>query len=341
MSKLISDQFQNWQRDHHTKHNPRTHPLVVVGRCGPPTLASAPLRSRQSHASACVHLGLGSGFDPPDLDRPGRLPHQQGLCEARLAATSARGTICVSRPSQDAAAARRAPLSAHAADRQVHFWGAGRPVSPAHIGPSNACSRAAPETTPFKWRLFLIKLSLSLSLSRARATTGCSGPTLQCLPLIQDVNTSKARGRSQTRALGPAIKKVACTRTACRSRPIDGCSRGEAGNLRSRGRSSGRLHDGSRCRDHGRSRRRGRRAPEAGGSRSASNIRRGVVGLMPFFLQRMLLTFLVVIRTHGSCQMMQKRVTWHPGFFFHSFMERKTASDALLHRLAAPSQKRS
>ena len=61
---------------------------------------------------------------------------------------------------------------------------------------------------------------------------------------------------------------------------------------------------------------------------------------MPFFLQRMLLTFLVVIRTHGSCQMMQKRVTWHPGFFFHSFMERKTASDALLHRLAAPSQKR-
>ena len=29
-------------------------------------------------------LGLRSGFDPPDLDRPGRLPHQQGLCEARL-----------------------------------------------------------------------------------------------------------------------------------------------------------------------------------------------------------------------------------------------------------------
>jgi len=29
-------------------------------------------------------LGLGSGFDPPDLDGPGRLPHQQGLCEARL-----------------------------------------------------------------------------------------------------------------------------------------------------------------------------------------------------------------------------------------------------------------
>ena len=37
-------------------------------------------------------------------------------------------------------------------------------VSPAHIGPSNACPRAAPETTPL-WTLFLIKLSLSLSLS--------------------------------------------------------------------------------------------------------------------------------------------------------------------------------
>ena len=34
---------------------------------------------------------------------------------------------------------------------------------PAHIGPRNACPRAAPETTPL-WRLFLIKLSLSLSL---------------------------------------------------------------------------------------------------------------------------------------------------------------------------------
>ena len=31
-----------------------------------------------------ANLGLRSGFDPPDLERPGRLPHQQGLCEARL-----------------------------------------------------------------------------------------------------------------------------------------------------------------------------------------------------------------------------------------------------------------
>ena len=38
-------------------------------------------------------------------------------------------------------------------------------VSPAHIGPSNACPRAAPETTPL-WRLFLINLSLSVSCRR-------------------------------------------------------------------------------------------------------------------------------------------------------------------------------
>jgi len=29
-------------------------------------------------------LGLTSGFESPDLDRLGRLSHQQGLCEARL-----------------------------------------------------------------------------------------------------------------------------------------------------------------------------------------------------------------------------------------------------------------
>ena len=32
----------------------------------------------------CHGLGLRSGFEPSGLDRPGRLPHQQGLCEARL-----------------------------------------------------------------------------------------------------------------------------------------------------------------------------------------------------------------------------------------------------------------
>jgi len=38
-------------------------------------------------------------------------------------------------------------------------------VSPAHIGPWNACHRAAPETTPL-WKLFLIKLSLSRTRER-------------------------------------------------------------------------------------------------------------------------------------------------------------------------------
>ena len=44
-------------------------------------------------------------------------------------------------------------------------------VSPAHIGPSNACHRAAPETTPL-WRLFLMNLSLSLSLSHLTRVPG-------------------------------------------------------------------------------------------------------------------------------------------------------------------------
>ena len=43
----------------------------------PPPPPSPPLK-------ALKFLGLRSGFEPPDLDWPGRLPHQQGLCEARL-----------------------------------------------------------------------------------------------------------------------------------------------------------------------------------------------------------------------------------------------------------------
>jgi hypothetical protein len=39
---------------------------------------------RRWTAGEPLPLGLRSGFDPPDLERPGRLPHQQGLCEARL-----------------------------------------------------------------------------------------------------------------------------------------------------------------------------------------------------------------------------------------------------------------
>ena len=34
--------------------------------------------------AAVLALGLRSGFESPDLDRPGRQLHQQGLCEARL-----------------------------------------------------------------------------------------------------------------------------------------------------------------------------------------------------------------------------------------------------------------
>ena len=41
-------------------------------------------RPRPNHFIPSPHLGLRSGFDPPDLERPGKLPHQQGLCEARL-----------------------------------------------------------------------------------------------------------------------------------------------------------------------------------------------------------------------------------------------------------------
>ena len=36
-------------------------------------------------------LGLRSGFESSDLDRPGRLPHQQGLCESEAGLTSGSG----------------------------------------------------------------------------------------------------------------------------------------------------------------------------------------------------------------------------------------------------------
>jgi len=41
-------------------------------------------RSPGRRARTGTSLRLRSGFDPPDLDTPGRLPHQQGLCAARL-----------------------------------------------------------------------------------------------------------------------------------------------------------------------------------------------------------------------------------------------------------------
>jgi hypothetical protein len=45
---------------------------------------------RVSSSESSSPLGLGSGFEPSDLDRPGRLPHQQGLCEARLSGWAAK-----------------------------------------------------------------------------------------------------------------------------------------------------------------------------------------------------------------------------------------------------------
>ena len=62
--------------------------LSVTGRRGPPGRPGpalgppAPdLRLRSGFES---ELRLRSGFEDSDLERPGRLPHQQGLCEARL-----------------------------------------------------------------------------------------------------------------------------------------------------------------------------------------------------------------------------------------------------------------
>ena len=66
-------------------------------------------------------------------------------------------------------------------------------VSPAHIGPSNACPRAAPETTPL-WRLFLIKLSLSLSLSLS---------TRDAVPAPGDATAVWAWARAQRRSRIP------------------------------------------------------------------------------------------------------------------------------------------
>ena len=47
----------------------------LVPTCPTSSFASLPVLTR--------HSGLRSGFESSGLDRPGRLPHQQGLCEAR------------------------------------------------------------------------------------------------------------------------------------------------------------------------------------------------------------------------------------------------------------------
>ena len=53
---------------------------VVISPAGPGRQGGG----RRWTAGEPLPLGLRSGFEPSDLDRPGRLPHQQGLCEARL-----------------------------------------------------------------------------------------------------------------------------------------------------------------------------------------------------------------------------------------------------------------
>jgi len=52
--------------------------LSVTGRRGPPG------RPGPALGPPAPDLRLRSGFEDADLERPGRLPHQQGLCEARL-----------------------------------------------------------------------------------------------------------------------------------------------------------------------------------------------------------------------------------------------------------------
>ena len=49
-----------------------------------PTPDRAMLRCSRFLCLAPLLLGRKKWFRPPDLDRPGRQPHQQGPCEARL-----------------------------------------------------------------------------------------------------------------------------------------------------------------------------------------------------------------------------------------------------------------
>jgi len=65
-------------------------------------------------------LGLRSGFDPPDLDRPGRLPHQQGLCEARLGCRDGSPQLGASSSSSPTSLLTTSP---QAPPRQLHQQG--------------------------------------------------------------------------------------------------------------------------------------------------------------------------------------------------------------------------
>ena len=56
--------------------------IIMMCRTELEKLGDVGSRARDHHSSR--RLGLKCGFEPSGLDRPGRLPHQQGLCEARL-----------------------------------------------------------------------------------------------------------------------------------------------------------------------------------------------------------------------------------------------------------------
>ena len=106
-------------------------------------------------------LGLRSGFEPPDLDPAGR-----GSC---INSPAGRGPGPTRATPLWTLFLIKLSLSLNACHRVALDFPPVliRPALRLLIGPSNACPRAAPETTPL-WRLFLIKLSLSLSLSLSR-----------------------------------------------------------------------------------------------------------------------------------------------------------------------------
>ena len=60
-------------------HHQKMNELSELCQCCQEVRMHETLRSGADVVVKTQSLGLRSGFDPPDLDRPGRLPHQQGL----------------------------------------------------------------------------------------------------------------------------------------------------------------------------------------------------------------------------------------------------------------------
>ena len=63
--------------------SPSSGPQTLEGFKGLP-LGQASEREEAGRILLEGFLGFRCGFDPPNLERPGRQPHQQGFCEARL-----------------------------------------------------------------------------------------------------------------------------------------------------------------------------------------------------------------------------------------------------------------